>query len=79
MLVATIVQLARHLGLEPLAEGVETEAQRPFLVEHGCMLGQGLYFSRAVPAEQIGCAPRPYRSPRRLERYQVTHPRCCRV
>jgi diguanylate cyclase (GGDEF)-like protein len=53
LLVATIVQLARNLGLEPLAEGVETEAQRRFLVEHGCMLGQGFYFSRAVPAKQI--------------------------
>src|SRR5919204_4102589 len=53
LLVATIVQLARNLGLEPLAEGVETEAQRRFLVEHGCRLGQGFYFSRAVPADQI--------------------------
>jgi diguanylate cyclase (GGDEF)-like protein/PAS domain S-box-containing protein len=53
LLVATIVQLARNLGLEPLAEGVETEAQRRFLVEHGCRLGQGYYFSRAVPADQI--------------------------
>ena len=53
LLVATIVQLARNLGLEPLAEGVETESQRRFLVEHGCKLGQGFYFSRAVPAEQI--------------------------
>jgi len=53
LLVATVVQLARNLGLEPLAEGVETEAQRRFLVEHGCLLGQGYYFSRAVPADQI--------------------------
>jgi diguanylate cyclase (GGDEF)-like protein/PAS domain S-box-containing protein len=53
LLVATIVQLARNLGLEPLAEGVETEAQRRFLVEHGCLLGQGFYFSRAVPASEI--------------------------
>jgi len=53
LLVATIVQLARNLGLEPLAEGVETEAQRRFLVEQGCLLGQGYYFSRAVPADQI--------------------------
>ena len=53
LLVATIVQLARNLGLEPLAEGVETEAQRSFLVEHGCLLGQGFYFSRAVPASEI--------------------------
>jgi diguanylate cyclase (GGDEF)-like protein/PAS domain S-box-containing protein len=53
LLVATIIQLARNLGLEPLAEGVETEAQRRFLVEHGCLVGQGYYFSRAVPAHQI--------------------------
>jgi diguanylate cyclase (GGDEF)-like protein/PAS domain S-box-containing protein len=53
LLVATIVQLARNLGLEPLAEGVETEAQRRILVEHGCLLGQGFYFSRAVPPDQI--------------------------
>ncbi|HSD02708.1 MAG TPA: bifunctional diguanylate cyclase/phosphodiesterase, partial [Gaiellales bacterium] len=53
LLVATIVQLARNLGLEPLAEGVETEAQRRFLVKQGCVLGQGYYFSRAVPADQI--------------------------
>jgi diguanylate cyclase (GGDEF)-like protein/PAS domain S-box-containing protein len=53
LLVATIVQLARNLGLEPLAEGVETEAQRRFLVEQGCLLGQGFYFSRAVPADQL--------------------------
>jgi diguanylate cyclase (GGDEF)-like protein/PAS domain S-box-containing protein len=53
LLVATIVQLARNLGLEPLAEGVETEAQRRFLVDHGCLLGQGFFFSRAVPAAQI--------------------------
>ncbi|HYX85407.1 MAG TPA: EAL domain-containing protein [Gaiellales bacterium] len=53
VLVATIIQLARNLGLEPLAEGVETNAQRRFLVEHGCRLGQGFYFSRAVPAERI--------------------------
>jgi diguanylate cyclase (GGDEF)-like protein len=53
LLVSAIVQLARNLGLEPLAEGVETEAQRRFLVEHDCLLGQGYYFSRAVPAGQI--------------------------
>jgi diguanylate cyclase (GGDEF)-like protein len=53
VLVATIIQLARNLGLHPLAEGIETEAQRRFLVEHGCPLGQGFLFSKAVPADQI--------------------------
>ena len=37
----------------PLAEGIETEEQWRFLVEQGCTLGQGFYFSRPVPAEEI--------------------------
>jgi diguanylate cyclase (GGDEF)-like protein/PAS domain S-box-containing protein len=49
----TIVQLARNLGLDPLAEGIETEAQRRFLHGLGCELGQGFLFSPAVPPEQI--------------------------
>jgi diguanylate cyclase (GGDEF)-like protein/PAS domain S-box-containing protein len=53
VLVSTIIQLARNLGLQPLAEGIETEEQRRFLVEHGCPLGQGFLFSKAVPADQI--------------------------
>jgi diguanylate cyclase (GGDEF)-like protein/PAS domain S-box-containing protein len=53
VLVATIVQLAKNLGLHALAEGIETEEQRRFLVEQGCPLGQGYLFSRPVPAEQI--------------------------
>jgi diguanylate cyclase (GGDEF)-like protein/PAS domain S-box-containing protein len=50
-IVATIVQLAHSLGLQPLAEGIETEAQLRFLVEHGCDLGQGFLLGRPmVPA-----------------------------
>ena len=52
-MVTTIVQLARNLGLVPLAEGIETEAQRQFLVEHGCTIGQGFLFSPAVSPEEI--------------------------
>ena len=53
VLVATIIQLARNLGLQPLAEGIETEEQRVFLLEHGCTLGQGWLFSKAVPATAV--------------------------
>jgi diguanylate cyclase (GGDEF)-like protein len=53
VLTASIVQLARNLGLEPLAEGIETEEQRRFLLAHGCDLGQGFHFSRPVPASEI--------------------------
>ena len=52
-LTETIIRLARGVGMEPLAEGIETEAQRRFLVEHGCRIGQGFLFGQAVPAEQI--------------------------
>ena len=48
-----IVKLAANLGLVSLAEGIETDAQRRFLIELGCGLGQGFLFSRAVPADEI--------------------------
>lgn len=48
-----IIQLARSLGMSPLAEGIETELQWRFLSERGCELGQGYYFSRPVPAAEI--------------------------
>jgi diguanylate cyclase (GGDEF)-like protein/PAS domain S-box-containing protein len=53
VLVSSIIQLAQNLGLEPLAEGIETEEQRGFLLSHGCGLGQGFHFSRPVPATEI--------------------------
>jgi diguanylate cyclase (GGDEF)-like protein/PAS domain S-box-containing protein len=53
VLTASIIQLARNLGLEPLAEGIETEEQRRFLLSHGCELGQGFHFSRPVPVDEI--------------------------
>ncbi|MGZ4371761.1 MAG: putative bifunctional diguanylate cyclase/phosphodiesterase, partial [Gaiellaceae bacterium] len=52
-IVASVVQLAHTLGLEPLAEGVETEGQRRFLVAHGCRYGQGFLFSRPLPTEEL--------------------------
>ncbi|MEX2103258.1 MAG: EAL domain-containing protein, partial [Gaiellaceae bacterium] len=53
VLVSSIIQLAQNLGLEPLAEGIETEEQRAFFLSHGCELGQGFHFSRPVPADEI--------------------------
>jgi diguanylate cyclase (GGDEF)-like protein/PAS domain S-box-containing protein len=52
-LVTSIIQLAHTLGLEPVAEGIETEAQHRFLLERGCRLGQGFYFSRPVPVVEV--------------------------
>jgi diguanylate cyclase (GGDEF)-like protein/PAS domain S-box-containing protein len=48
-----IVELARSLGLEVIAEGVESAQQRNFLLERGCRLYQGYLFSRPVPIAQL--------------------------
>jgi diguanylate cyclase (GGDEF)-like protein/PAS domain S-box-containing protein len=50
VLVQTMINLSRSLGLQCLAEGIETEEQLAFLIHHGCPLGQGFLFGRPVPA-----------------------------
>ena len=50
---ASIVALARTLGLEVLAEGVETDEQFEALRTLGCDTAQGFLFSRALPAAEI--------------------------
>ena len=49
-IVETIIAMARHLGLEVIAEGVETEVELNFLRSQGCTAYQGYYFSRPLPA-----------------------------
>ena len=52
-IVRAIVGLAGTLGINAVAEGVETEAQRQWLVEIGCPYAQGFLFSPAVPGEAV--------------------------
>ena len=52
-LVSAAIALAEALGMEAVAEGVETEAQRRFLVERGCALAQGFHLARPMPAETV--------------------------
>ena len=49
-----VAGMARGLGLEVVAEGVETPAQRDFLTGLGIGVGQGFLFSRALDAEAFG-------------------------
>lgn len=52
-MVSAMVALASNLGMTSLAEGIETEAEWRVLVERGCERGQGYFFSRPVPADEI--------------------------
>jgi diguanylate cyclase (GGDEF)-like protein/PAS domain S-box-containing protein len=49
----TILGMGRSLELEVLAEGVETEAQRSFLEQHGCTIYQGYLFAKPLPAAEF--------------------------
>jgi EAL domain-containing protein (putative c-di-GMP-specific phosphodiesterase class I) len=53
MIVAAVVGLGRDLGLETVAEGVETAEEAGLLREMQCDLAQGWYFGRPAPADEI--------------------------
>jgi EAL domain-containing protein (putative c-di-GMP-specific phosphodiesterase class I) len=53
-LVSAIIRLGATLGLETVAEGIEKESQRDLLRRLKCRYGQGFFFSRPVPADELG-------------------------
>ena len=52
-IVQTIIAITEALGLDVIAEGVETEAQREFIEMRGCHTFQGYLFGRPVPIKQF--------------------------
>lgn len=59
-LVKAFIAMAQALGLSLVAEGVETDEQAHFLVEHGCSTGQGYRYGRPLPLldfEALSAAP----------------------
>ncbi len=48
-----VLQLAGQLGLETIAEGVETQAQYDKLLQLGCGYGQGYFFSQPLASDQF--------------------------
>ncbi|HET9650824.1 MAG TPA: EAL domain-containing protein [Usitatibacter sp.] len=52
-IVVAIINMARSLDLDTIAEGVETEAQLRLLQQKGCDVGQGYFFSRPLDADAL--------------------------
>ena len=52
-IVQTIIAMTDALGLNVIAEGVETEAQSVFLHKHGCRAFQGYLFSKPIPVKEF--------------------------
>jgi EAL domain-containing protein (putative c-di-GMP-specific phosphodiesterase class I) len=53
MIIKSMIGMAQTLGLDVLAEGIETRRQRDFLIEEGCRSGQGYLFSLPLKPEDF--------------------------
>jgi diguanylate cyclase (GGDEF)-like protein/PAS domain S-box-containing protein len=52
-LTSAMLHIGASLGMKVVAEGVETEAQRSFLAEHGCPLHQGYLYTHPLPPQAL--------------------------
>jgi diguanylate cyclase (GGDEF)-like protein/PAS domain S-box-containing protein len=52
-IIRAIIALGNSLGIPIIAEGVETEAERDFLLQEGCTLFQGYYYGRPCPVAEL--------------------------
>jgi len=52
-IVRTIIEMGRSLGLQVVAEGIETDEQREFLRRSGCQFGQGRLFGEPIPSTEF--------------------------
>jgi EAL domain-containing protein (putative c-di-GMP-specific phosphodiesterase class I) len=53
LMITTILSLAKIFDLQTVAEGVENKAQYDFLLENGCNIFQGYYFSRPLSRKKF--------------------------
>ncbi len=53
VIVQTIISMGHNLGMEVIAEGVETAAQKDFLIQHHCLNFQGYLFGKPMPVDEF--------------------------
>jgi len=80
-IVESILMFARHMGIEAVAEGVETELQRKLLADIGCPVGQGYLLGAPMPVNELASIYRPSTlyTPRWTERFPPPCRPSCRV
>lgn len=61
-LVRAILSIARCLGQQVVAEGVETVEQAAFLMAYGCQMAQGFFYSKALPKQDFLSLPASFRA-----------------
>ena len=52
-IVRAIIQLGKSLGMQVIAEGVETAEQEAYIITQGCHEGQGYHYSKPLPAREL--------------------------
>ncbi|UZJ61446.1 EAL domain-containing protein [Pseudomonas sp. KU26590] len=52
-IVRAIIQLGKSLGMQVIAEGVETAEQEAYIISEGCHEGQGYFYSKPLPAREL--------------------------
>ncbi|MFL1418269.1 putative bifunctional diguanylate cyclase/phosphodiesterase [Pseudomonas fildesensis] len=52
-IVRAIIQLGKSLGMQVIAEGVETAEQEAYIISEGCHEGQGYHYSKPLPAREV--------------------------
>ncbi|MFP0193760.1 putative bifunctional diguanylate cyclase/phosphodiesterase [Pseudomonas sp. PHC1] len=52
-IVRAIIQLGKSLGMQVIAEGVETAEQETYIISEGCHEGQGYHYSKPLPAREL--------------------------
>lgn len=52
-IISSVIQMSKEIGIQTLAEGVETDDQFRFLRDAGCEFIQGYYFAKPAPYDQV--------------------------